>query len=493
MVREGVVLLGVEHLEQRGARIAAEVVTDLVDLVHHEDGVDGPGLLHSPDDAAGEGSDVRAPVPPDGGLVVDAAERDADELAAQRAGDAPPERRLSDARRTDEAQDRPLLVLLQLADREVLEDALLDLLEAVVVLVEHPAHRPDVHVVGRLVVPRQVEDPVEVSAHHRVLGAANLHVAKALQLLLRDLLRFRGQVRLGDSLLEAVEIALISVVFSELFLDGLELLAKDVLALVFAHLLLDLGVDALAHLEDLELPGEQLEHLADAILHVERLEEAGLLVDGGVEVRRHEIGERARRLDGIDERARLARELGHELDHLLRDVAQAHAQGLGLVIARVRLVETGDLRLEVGARLGDLVEPDPLEPLQDQRIVSRAVLQSLEHAGRTPDLVKVFAAGIVGRRIALREDRDDRRRQVVDVFDQRDRLLPTDVEWRDSAGKEDGVADGKNRQLVSELNGLVFLPRSLRRRLLLFRHDLGYLSREEPRPAARHVGSLENE
>jgi hypothetical protein len=49
------------------------------------------------------------------------------------------------------------------------------------------------------------------------------------------------------------------------------------------------------------------EHLADALLHVDRLDELGLLLDGRVEVRGHEIGERARLLDGVDERARLAR------------------------------------------------------------------------------------------------------------------------------------------------------------------------------------------
>ena len=106
-------------------------------------------------------------------------------------------------------------------------------------------------------VPRQIEDPVEVGADDRVLGRADLHVAQALELLLRDLLGLGRQVRLRDALLEAVEIALIAVVLAELFLDGLELLAEDVLALVLAHLLLDLGVDALAHLEDLELAREE--------------------------------------------------------------------------------------------------------------------------------------------------------------------------------------------------------------------------------------------
>ena len=142
--------------------------------------------------------------------------------------------------------------------------------------------------------PRQIEDPVEVRAHDRVLGAADLHVAQALELLLGDLLGLGRQVRLRDALLEPVEIALVALVLAELLLDGLELLAKDVLALVLAHLLLDLGVDALAHLEDLELAREQLEHLADAVLDVDRLEQLRLLVDRRVEVRRHEVGERAR-------------------------------------------------------------------------------------------------------------------------------------------------------------------------------------------------------
>ena len=40
VIGERVVLLGVEHLEQRRRGIAAEVVADLVDLVEHEDRVD---------------------------------------------------------------------------------------------------------------------------------------------------------------------------------------------------------------------------------------------------------------------------------------------------------------------------------------------------------------------------------------------------------------------------------------------------------------------
>src|SRR5207244_3203894 len=126
-------------------------------LVEHEDGVDGPDLLHALDDLAGERADVRAAVTADRGLVVHATERDAVELAPERARDRATERRLTDAGRSDEAEDRTLLVLLELADGEVLEDALLHLLETVVIVVEDLAHRRDLEVVRGRVVPRKIE------------------------------------------------------------------------------------------------------------------------------------------------------------------------------------------------------------------------------------------------------------------------------------------------------------------------------------------------
>src|SRR4029079_1513360 len=96
----------------------------------------GLGFLYPLDDATRQRADVGAPVAADLCLVAHAAERDAAELAADRARDRATERGLADARRPREAQDRTLLVVLELAHRHVLDDALLDLVEVVVVLVE---------------------------------------------------------------------------------------------------------------------------------------------------------------------------------------------------------------------------------------------------------------------------------------------------------------------------------------------------------------------
>ena len=66
------------------------------------------GLADALDDPARHGGDVSAAVAADLGLVVDAAQADPDELAAQGLGDALAQRRLAGARRAGEAEDRAL-------------------------------------------------------------------------------------------------------------------------------------------------------------------------------------------------------------------------------------------------------------------------------------------------------------------------------------------------------------------------------------------------
>ena len=104
VITEAVVLCGVEHLEQRRTRVAAPVGADLVDLVEEEDGVHRPGLGDGPDDATGLRADVRAAVSTDLGLVTDATERDANELASE--GRAPPTRRVMSCRRPEDRPER---------------------------------------------------------------------------------------------------------------------------------------------------------------------------------------------------------------------------------------------------------------------------------------------------------------------------------------------------------------------------------------------------
>ena len=137
VVVEAVVLLGVEHLEQRRRRVAAEVGRHLVDLVEQEDRVVRP----RPSCSDWMSLPGIAPMYVRRWPRISASSRTP---PSDRRTNLRPvaramllrEARLADAGRPDEAEHRALELLRERLHGEVLEDALLDLLEAVVVLVE---------------------------------------------------------------------------------------------------------------------------------------------------------------------------------------------------------------------------------------------------------------------------------------------------------------------------------------------------------------------
>ncbi len=100
------------------------------------------------------------------GLVTHAAERHARELAIGGSRDGLPERGLADAGRTDQTQDRTLELLHPLLHGEILDDALLDLLESVVVGLEDFFRFDEVVADFGAFLPWNADEPVDVIAHH---------------------------------------------------------------------------------------------------------------------------------------------------------------------------------------------------------------------------------------------------------------------------------------------------------------------------------------
>ena len=170
MVRKGEVLLRVQDLQERRGGIAPEIAAELVDLVEHENRVVGFGPADPLDHAAGQGADVRPPVPPDLRLVADAAQGDPDEFAAQGAGDRVAQGCFAGPGRPGEAEDRAFGVRFQLAHRQVFDDPLLGLFQTVVVVVQDFPGFPDVQVVLRAFIPGEGRDPVQVGGGDGVLG-----------------------------------------------------------------------------------------------------------------------------------------------------------------------------------------------------------------------------------------------------------------------------------------------------------------------------------
>src|SRR5207247_5330884 len=138
-----------------------------------------------------QGADVGAAVTADLRLVVHAAERHAHELASERARDRLADRRLPNAGRSDEREDRagaPVLVDAalgaQLAHGQVLDDPVLDVAEAGVVGVEHLPRVRRIETLVRALGPRHREQPVEVVADHLRLRRALADLLEARELAL---------------------------------------------------------------------------------------------------------------------------------------------------------------------------------------------------------------------------------------------------------------------------------------------------------------------
>ena len=202
VVGERDVLLGVEDLKQRRRRIAAEIGAHLVDLVQQEQRVRGLRLAHRLDDLAGHRADIGAAVTADFRLIAHAAERHAHELTPGRLRDRLAERGLADAGRADQAQDRSGQLVGARLHREILDDAVLDLLEPVVVVVQHGLRRLEILLDLGLLVPRDRQQPVEIVAHDRRFRGHRRHLAQLLQLVLRLLPRFLGKLGLGNLLFQ---------------------------------------------------------------------------------------------------------------------------------------------------------------------------------------------------------------------------------------------------------------------------------------------------
>ena len=185
---------------------------------------------------------------------------------------------------------------------QVLRDAVLDVLEARVVGVEHLAGGHRIELLVRALAPRHGDQPVQVGPDHRRLAGLLAHALEPAELLRGLLAHLVGHARLGD--LAAVLLRDRAGVLAQLALDRLHLLAQEVLALLRLRAGLDVLADLLAQLQLREPLALDLDGELDPLGHVERLEHLDLLLEGHVGRVADRVGQGA----GLDDRAQERRD-----------------------------------------------------------------------------------------------------------------------------------------------------------------------------------------
>ena len=325
VVAEGGVLLGIERFEQRRTRIAAEVAPDLVDFVEHEDRIFGLGAANALDDLSRQRADVSAAMAANLGFVVHAAQRDADELASQSARDRLAQRSLAHARRSDEAKDRAFHVRLQTPHRKVIQNAVFDLLQVVVIGVENFLGLRNVDFAAGSFCPRQHRQPLDVVAGDAVIGRHRRHARKAAQFLQGFFLHFVGHAGVSIFCRSSSVSRCAFILLTQFLLDGLHLLAQVVLALRLLDAVLHFGLDLVAQLLDFQFLRQMLVDFFQAHADVGGFER--VLLVGGRERRQRggdEIHQPARlfNVHGDGRKfVRQSRRAGHDLLEQRENVA----------------------------------------------------------------------------------------------------------------------------------------------------------------------------
>src|SRR5207248_10081996 len=285
--------------------------------------------LHVLENAAGERAHVGAPVAADLRLVTDAAERHANELPSHRSRDGLPEARLAHAGRPHEGEDRRAQTRGELAHGHVREDPVFDLGQAVVVLIEDLRGLCDVPIIARGFAPGERDEPIDVGPDDAGLGRSLRDLLETTNLLQRLFLDGVGHAGLLYLFLDLAQLGS-AFVLAELLLDGLHLLAEDVLALRLVEGLLDLALDLRLELEDFVLLREEdrdeLEPLDDRV----RLEELLALLEREIRARCDEVREVRGVLRVLRGHGELGQDRAPVVDVLLEEAAHAAQKSLPL-------------------------------------------------------------------------------------------------------------------------------------------------------------------
>ena len=401
MVAERAVLLAVQDLQQRRRRVALVIGAHLVDLVQEHQRIAGTGLQNAVDNPARHGADIRFPVAADVGFVVDAAEGNPGQLPVQALGDGHGDGRFTGAGGAHQTDDLSRQLRGHLLDGQHLQNPLLHLIQAEMVVVQQLFGRLHVHPLLGALVPGQLQADVQIVADDGGLRRAAGLTGQPLDLLVELLVHLFRQLEGLNALLVLENLAVLVV--PQLPPQDLHLLPDIVFLLTAVDALLDLLLELVFQPQNFDFLGQ---HGADdgGPLGGDQLFQNPLLVavgDGGV------LGGKVRHIAQILRGKHLMEplldRLGRQLQELVKQL-QALAQqrfaadGVGVVLAVGQQLHPAP---EKGLLLNPLGHMGPVFALHQNAHRVAGQLQDLADMGHGADLVEVVHTRLVGGHVLL--------------------------------------------------------------------------------------------
>jgi hypothetical protein len=156
MIPEGAVLLGIQYLQQGGGRIAAVIIAELIYLIQQQHGIGAAGLLDGIDDTTGHTAYISFPMTADLRFIFDTAQRDTSIAASHRLRDTAHDGGFAHAGRAHKAEDLTIDIRRKRPNSQSFQYTLLDLLEAVVLLIEELGSLFEIYHIFGIAAPGQL-------------------------------------------------------------------------------------------------------------------------------------------------------------------------------------------------------------------------------------------------------------------------------------------------------------------------------------------------
>ncbi len=268
MVEEFDVLLRIEGFQQRRSRVALVALAHFVDLVEHDHRVHHLDVFQRLHQFARLRANVGAAVALDFGFVAHAADAEAVERPAEGFGDGFANAGFTHTRRADQQHDRAADLAFVRTDGEEFEDAVLDVVQTRVVLVEDFACVLEVEFVLAVHAPRYRGCPVQIIARNRVLRRAGFEDRQFVSFFFEAFLHLRRQGFAFEALLELFEVGAAVVLGQAKFLlDDLELLLEKEFALMLADLAVNFCRNLLLQARDFNFLAQHRQDFFHALEH----------------------------------------------------------------------------------------------------------------------------------------------------------------------------------------------------------------------------------
>ena len=384
-------------------------------------------------------------------LVVQTTQGDATELATKSRSYRFTQRSLTNSRRAVETEDWRLQIALQLDYGEVLQDAVLDLLQTEVVRVELLASALEVEVILGHLIPRQVDHQLQVGHLYRVLGNSRVEALHLCELLLEELGSSLTPLLLCRCIAQTFDVAIF--ILAQLLLNGAHLLLQVVVALLLVYFCLNLILDVLLNLEQLLLADKNLEQLARTSQQARCLEQCLAVIVRELEIRADEVYDTSARVDVLNRKRSLLRHRRRSVDNVEGNILDRLNQCVELhaVLLGCRVEQRSYLRFEEWLGRNVLAHLYLLQSREDDGEISVWHLENLQDASRSTDAVHIIRSRGFNLGILLQNSSEETVLGLYGTY-KGDALLATHGNRCDCTREEYRTAQSQYRQNFRKLH-----------------------------------------